>query len=144
MLSKEYAYVITKLYPNSVEDEKERQKIFQELISTFEEKKISSPKIVSDTSNQALQKNKTLLEKIREIVQKSDIGGKDIILSDLKKLELTNNSVTIRQSLKNTIKEMVRTQRKEKTFFSEIVPIARDLGVFVVPDMYISILGKIQ
>lgn len=142
ILSKEYNYSITKLYPSSVEDEKERQNIFQELLSTFEEKKLIAPKAVSDTSNLALQKNKMLIEKVRAIVQ--IVPNNETLLSDLKKLENTNNSATIHQNLKTIVSDLIRMNRKKKEIFEALKALAKELSVFVLPNSYLMLLDKIQ
>lgn len=142
ILSKEYNYTITKLYPNSVEDEKERQNIFRKLLSTFEEKKLITPKIISDTSNLVLQKNKMLIEKVRAAVQ--IIPNNETLLSDLKKLENTNNSTIIHQNLKTIVSDLVRMNRKKKEVFEVLKPLAKELSVFVLPNSCLVLLDNIQ
>ncbi len=68
MLTKEYNYAISKLHPSNVSDKAEQEKIFQKLLSTFDEKKTLIVKKNTDTSSRALQKNKTILEKLKTLL----------------------------------------------------------------------------
>jgi len=144
MLTKEYTYNIVKLYPNSVTDTAQQQKIFQELLSAFEEKKIQAPKNITDTAGKALQKNKTIIEKLENILKTEDIKNKEIIVGDLKKLEQSTNSSTIHQNLKEIIKDLIVNYRKRKDFFNKLKPLAAELGVFVAPNGFLSVLDKLQ
>lgn len=70
MLKKEYKYTITKLYPEIVTEKEKQEKIFSDLLATFQETETKKPKIISDTSKQALAKYKNTLAKLTEILQK--------------------------------------------------------------------------
>ena len=80
MLTKEYTYSIAKLYPSSVTDSSQQQKIFRELLSAYEEKKTQAPKNTIDTAGKALQKNKIIIEKLEDILKTEEIKNKDIII----------------------------------------------------------------
>lgn len=69
MLKKEYKYTITKLYPETVTEKEKQEKIFRELLATFQETATKKEKIVTDTSKQALEKYKKILAKLVSILQ---------------------------------------------------------------------------
>lgn len=144
MLTKEYNYAISKLHPSTIVDKEEQEKVFQELLCTFDEKKTVLVKKTSNTSDRALQKNKTIIEKLKTIVSNNNIANKEEILSDLKKLDLINNNSTIKQSLKAITKDLATKYRLKKEIFTNLKPIVSDLGVFLPPDAYFSILEKLQ
>lgn len=144
MLKGQYNYSITKLYPSFITDVHEQEKIFNELLSTFDEKKVIVTKIAMDTMSKNLQKNKTLIEKIKNIVQSADVENKEGVISDLKKLELINNNATIRQSLQSITKELLKTTRKQKEVYSQIKTIGTELGIFIAPDVFFSFLDSVQ
>jgi hypothetical protein len=104
MLKKEYKYTITKLYPESVIEKEKQEKIFSELLATFQEVKTKEPKITSDSSKQTLEKYKKILSKLIEILQKESINENETIISELKKIDQNNNATIIQQELKRLLK----------------------------------------
>ncbi len=144
MLSKEYNYSISKLYPSTIHDKNEQEKIFQELLCTFDEKKTIVTKKYNDTSMRALEKNKIIIEKLKNIVSKNDVANKEELLSDLKKLDLINNNSTIKQSLKTIVKDLAMKYRTKKEIFSSVKPLINEVGVFMPPDAYFSFLENLQ
>lgn len=72
MLKKEYKYTITKLYPQTVTDKETQEKIFQDLLATFQTT-TKKEKIVVDTSKQTLTRYKKILTEVISILQKENI-----------------------------------------------------------------------
>jgi hypothetical protein len=143
MLKNSYNYTISKLYPSSLSDPLEREKIFQELLSTFEEKK-STQKTTVDTAGKTLLKNKSFIEKVRNGLQSHDIAGKDILIADLKKLEFINNNATIRQSLESIMRDLLSKTRTTPDVYNVFKTIAQEMGMFLPPEMYFSFLDRAQ
>ena len=73
MLKKEYKYTITKLYPETVVEKEKQEKIFRELLATFQEATVKKEKVVTDTSKQALEKYKKILAKLISLLQTEKI-----------------------------------------------------------------------
>lgn len=144
MLTKQYNYIITKLFPSFITDPKEQEKVFQELLLTFDDRKPQAIKAVVDTTGKELQKNKEIIESLRKVVTEESLPNGESILADLKKLELTNNIATIHQSLKDITKDLVDKNRGNKSSFKKLKTIATDLGVFVAPNLYFTVLDRIQ
>lgn len=144
MLTKQYNYSISKLFPSFIVDPKEQEKVFQELLLTFDDRKPQVIKAAVDTTGKELQKNKEIIESLKKIVTEENIPNNESIIADLKKLELTNNIATIQQSLKEITKDLVNKNRANKNSFKKLKTITTDLGVFVAPNIYFSMLDKIQ
>ena len=144
MLTKEYNYSISKLYPSTITSKEEQEKVFQELLCTFDEKKTVLVKKSSNTSDRALEKNKAIIEKLKTILSNNNIANKEEILSDLKRLDLINNNSTIKKSLKEITKDLATKYRAKKDIFTSLKPIVSELGVFLPPDSYFSLLEKLQ
>lgn len=144
MLKNQYNYSISKLYPSFITDTHEQEKVFEELLSTFDEKKILTPKVVTDTSSKTLQKNKALIEKIKKILTESDQNNKDDIMSELKKLELINNNSTILQSLRSITKNLLGKTRKTPSIYKKVKEVWTELGIFIPPDTFFIFLEKVQ
>lgn len=142
MLLGEYKYTITKLYPEAIEDTKKQEKIFRELLATFQENTIKKPKKTTDTSKQLLIRYKKILQKLVIILQKELPPQSETLLPDLKKLDQNNNVTLIQQSLKENLKKLFRN-RENKTLFNQIKPLMKEMGMFVPPDIYFSFLEKI-
>ncbi|MBP6921083.1 hypothetical protein KBB89_00865 [Candidatus Gracilibacteria bacterium] len=143
MLKKDYKYVITKLYPETVTEKDKQEKIFRELLATFDEAKVKKVVKVSDSSKKLLDKYKKTLSKVVTILQEEKVEGAEIIIPELKKLEQNNNSTLIQQELKDVIKDLAK-KRKNKTLFDKIRPLAKEMKVFILPDIYFTILEKIS
>ncbi len=144
MLTKEYNYSISKLYPSSITDKVEQEKVFQELLCTFDEKKAIPIKKNNDTASKALRKNKTIIEKLKTILENNTIDNKEEILSDLKRLDLINNNSTIKKSLQVIVKNLAMKYRSKKEIFNQIKPFIGEIGVFMPPDIYFSFLEFVQ
>ncbi len=127
MLKNQYNYSISKLYPSFITDAHEQEKVFEELLSTFDEKKVLTPKVVTDTSSKTLQKNKALIEKIKKILTETEQNNKDDIMSELKKLELINNNSTILQSLKSITKSLLEKTRKNPAIYKKVKEVGTEL-----------------
>lgn len=85
-LTKEYKYTITSLYPKTITDKSQQDKIFAELQSTFEEKSMLPVAEKLDTTNKKLQRNKEIIEKLQLVLQShSEIEKKDEIIAEIKK-----------------------------------------------------------
>ncbi len=73
MLKKDYKYVITKLYPETVTEKDKQEKIFRELLATFDEAKVKKVVKVSDSSKKLLDKYKKTLSKVVTILQEEKV-----------------------------------------------------------------------
>lgn len=142
MLKKEYKYTITKLYPESVIEKEKQEKIFSDLLATFQETNTKKPKILSDSSKQTLEKYKKILSKLTTILQKEQIRGSETIISELKKIDQNNNATIIHQELKRLLKDF-RAMRENRVFFDQIRPLMKEMKVFVLPDRCFNIMGLI-
>lgn len=142
MLKKEYKYTITKLYPETVVEKEKQEKIFRELLATFQEATVKKEKVVTDTSKQALEKYKKILAKLISLLQTEKIEWMGDILPDLKKLDQNNNVTLIQEEIKNVLKNLSK-KRENKALFDQIRPLMKEMKMFVLPDIYFSFLGKI-
>lgn len=141
MLTQEYQYILTKLYPENITDPKKQEKIFTELRASFQEGVIQKPKKETDTAKQQVTKYKKILKKLMEILQKSP-EKQDSVISELKKLEQNSNTIAIQQTIKDTLKKL-STDRKNP-IFQEIKPIMKEMGMFVAPDFYFVLAEKLS
>jgi hypothetical protein len=142
MLKKEYKYTITKLYPETVIEKEKQEKIFRELLATFQEKNIKKEKVVTDTSKQALEKYKKILAKLVTILQKEKVKWVENMLPDLKKLDQNNNVTLIQWEIKNILKDISK-KRENTVLFDQIRPLMKEMKIFVLPDVYFSLFVKI-
>ena len=142
MLKKEYKYTITKLYPETVVEKEKQEKIFRELIATFQETTTKKEKIVTDTSKQNLEKYKKILASLVSILQTEKIEWVEIMLPDLKKLDQNNNVTLIQGEIKNILKDLSK-KRENKALFDQIRPLMKEMNMFILPDICFSLLGKI-
>jgi hypothetical protein len=142
MLTQEYKYTLTKLYPETITDSKKQEKIFRELIASFRENTSRKPKKTIDTAKQELTEHKKRLQKLLEILQEEPPTESETLIPELKKLDQNNNITTIQQTIKDTLKKLSK-ERKNKTLFNKLRPIMKEVGIFVLPDIYFVLLEKI-
>lgn len=140
MLTQEYQYSLTKLYPENITDPKKQEKIFTELRASFQEGAIQKPKQQTDTAKQQVTRYKKILKQLVEILQK-DPEKQENAITELKKLEQNNNTIAIQQTIKDTLKKI--SNDRKNPIFKEIKPIMKDMGMFVAPDFYFTISEKI-
>lgn len=143
MLTREYKYALSKLYPEAIQDKEKQEKIFQELRDTFQENKRETPKKNTDTSKQSLLKYKKISQSLFLLLQQEMPPNGGTIMSELKKLEQNNNLPQIQQTLKDILRELAK-QRKNKHLQEGLKPLMRDMGMLVLPDFYFLFLEKTQ
>ena len=145
MLTKDYSYTISRLYPSILTEKNEQENIFQELLKSFEEKTVVQTKNNIDTAEKNLLKSKHTIQKLQLILQaESQIDNKETFIAEIKKLELTNNSTTIHDSLKNIIRNLTTTYRHNAAIMGLLKPIASDLGIFIAPKGYYVFLEQLK
>ncbi len=137
MLVREYKYSLEKLYSEKITDTEKREKIFQELQSTFAEKKSQEPIKKEETSKKNLVKWKKTLQSLVKILQNHPSTENENIITELKKLDLNNNLVQIQETVKEDIKKLA-LKKEDKDFYKEIKKIAKEAGVFIPPDLFFS------
>lgn len=140
MLTQEYQYSLTKLYPENIADPKKQEKIFTELRASFQEGVIQKPKQQTDTAKQQVTRYKKILKQLVEILQK-DPEKQESAITELKKLEQNSNTIAIQQTIKDILKKI--SNDRKNPIFKEIKPIMKDMGMFVAPDFYFTISEKI-
>lgn len=143
MLTQEYKYILTKLYPEAITESKKQEKIFSELKLSFQWNTVQKPQKNLETSQQQLIKYKKILQRTTEVLQKNKIPEGDTIIAELKKLEQNNNITAIQQGIKETLKKLSQ-KRENKEFFTQLKPILQDMNIFVPPDIYFSFLDKFK
>ncbi len=140
MLTEEYQYNLTKLYPETITDQKKQEKIFEELRASFQEWVVLKPKKNVDTAKQQVTKYKKYLKKLLEILQKNPTG-QEATIAEIKKLEQNNNAIAIQQALKDAIKKL--SKDRKSPIFQELKTLMKDMGMFVLPEIYFKIVEKI-
>ncbi|MCB9807137.1 hypothetical protein H6768_04610 [Candidatus Peribacteria bacterium] len=143
MLKNDYKYIVTKLYPETITDPKKQEKIFTELLATFQENTVKKVKKVTDTSKEELVKYKKILKKLIDILQKQAPKGVEIIIPDLKKLEQNSNVTLIQQELKSVLKRF-STSKEDIVLLQEIKNLMKEMGMFVMPEFIVHVLDKIS
>lgn len=140
MLTKEYKYTLTQLYPETVQDQAEKTKIFSELQVYISEKVVKRVEQKADTSQAQLNKYKILLQKLWNILAEHSSPETQALISELKKLEQNNNTTTILQSLKEILKKLSQ-RRGEKVLMKKLKPLMREVGIYVPPDIFYACLN---
>ena len=131
MLTQEYKYSITKLYPESIQDPEKQKKILSELLLSFQENRTKKPEKTIDTTKQEILRYKKILAQLIDILRTEE--QKDINMSELKKMEQNNNVSILQLTLRDTLKKLFQ-KRKNKVLFQKLKPLMKEMKIFVLPD----------
>lgn len=140
ILKNDYKYSLTKLYPQTVIEKEKQEKIFLDLIATFQISTAKKKPPAVDTSKQTLSKYRIILSSLIEILEHNDAEPREV--SDLVKLEQNNNTTLIQEGIKNTLKNLSK-KRTNSVLFNQIKPLMKDMNMYVLPDILFSIFSSI-
>lgn len=145
MLTRDYNYGLSRLYPAEIEDIAEQEKIFQQLLLSFQEKKVEKKVEKVDSSQGKIQKNKKNIQALIEFIEtEKPLPDGETIIQELKKLDQINNNSIIEETLKNTIKKIYKNTSNKQKIHPTIKAIAHDIHLFLIPSFYRRLGEKIQ
>jgi hypothetical protein len=145
-LRDDYQYTILRLYPADVTDEKEQEIIFNNILQIFPKVVKKEEKIVQNKTLTEVEVLKKYLEILSNIVNKSELTNKDILLYDMRRVQMVNSVSSMEEIIKKTIKILYNksTVEKKKQIYKLITPIIKHLNVFIFPPVVFIIKMHIQ
>lgn len=145
MLTRDYNYGLNRLYPSEIEDPVEQEKIFQQLLFSFQEKKVEKKIEKTDSSQGKIQKNKKNIQALISFIEtEKPLSDGEEAIQELKKLDQINNNSIIEETLKNTVKKIYKNTSNKQKIHPVIKTIAHDMHIFLVPPLYRRLAQKIQ
>lgn len=145
MLTRDYNYGLNRLYPSEIEDPVEQEKIFQQLLFSFQEKKVEKKIEKADSSQGKIQKNKKNIQALISFIEtEKPLPDGEEVIQELKKLDQINNNSIIEETLKNTIKKIYKNTSNKQKIHPTIKAIAHDVHIFLIPPFYRRLAQKIQ
>lgn len=145
MLTRDYNYGLSRLYPSEIENPAEQEKIFQQLLFSFQEKKVEKKAEKADSSQGKIQKNKKNVQALITYIEtEKPLPDWENVIQELKKLDQINNNSIIEETLKTTIKKIYKHTSNKQKIHPTIKTIAHETHVFLLPPLYRRIGQKIQ
>lgn len=156
ILKEDYQYIILKLYPVFLTDEKEQDFIFQNVVDVFSWKN-NQNKLNKEEEKEEWVKASTIItgeittvrkyfEILIPLIDQSDIKNKEITIYEMKKIVMTNSlsgMETIMKKVTKILYDQADTKTK-KAIYKTILPIVKRTGVFVLPPWYFVLVESIQ
>ena len=144
LLTKEYQYILTELYPGSISDPTQQKKIFQELLLSFREDQPKKKEITIDTLQEFVIKNKKNIQLISQYLTQQTHPNTPQFIENLRKIEKLNNSSLIKDALIDLIKKLYNESDSQQQFITSLRPVIQDLWVFLLPPFLFLFLQKIE
>ena len=145
MLTRDYNYGLSRLYPSEIENPAEQEKIFQQLLFSFQEKKVEKKVEKADSSQWKIQKNKKNIQALITYIEtEKTLSDSEVVIQELKKLDQINNNSIIEETLRSTIKKIYKNTSNKQKIHPTIKAIANDLHIFLIPPLYRRLGQKTQ
>ncbi len=142
----DYQYTILKLYPADVTNEREQEIIFNNILQIFPEAVKKEKEPMKNKTMTELEVLKKYLEILSNIVNKSELTNKDILLYDMRRVQMVNSVSSMEEVIKKTIKTLYNksTVEKKKQIYSLIIPITKHLKIFLFPPWFFQMVIYMQ
>lgn len=146
ILRDDYQYTILKLYPADVTNEREQEIIFNNILQIFPEAVKKEKEPMKNKTMTELEVLKKYLEILSNIVNKSELTNKDILLYDMRRVQMVNSVSSMEEVIKKTIKTLYNksTVEKKKQIYSLIIPITKHLKIFLFPPWFFQMVIYMQ
>lgn len=146
ILRNDYQYMILKLYPIDVTDPKEQSAILKNILLLYPE---NTKKTKEQTKNKTFNEVdilKKYLDILEEFVKKSDAKNIEILLYDIKRVQMINSVSSAEEVIKKIIKAVYNKGSLDlkKEMYKSIVPIAKRVGMFIFPPWIFSTLMNLR
>lgn len=142
----DYQYVVLRLYPIDVTDQQEQEKIFKNILQVFPEAVKKEKEVVKNKTLTEVEILRKYLEVLMPLVLESELGNKEILLYDIKRVQMINSISSIEEVIKKTIKTLYNKGDIEarKRIYKAILPITKKLGMFIFPPWFFTVLLSVQ
>lgn len=146
ILRDDYQYVVLRLYPIDVTDQQEQEKIFKNILQVFPEAVKKEKEVVKNKTLTEVEILRKYLEVLMPLVLESELGNKEILLYDIKRVQMINSISSIEEVIKKTIKTLYNKGDIEakKRIYKAILPITKKLGMFIFPPWFFTVLLSVQ
>ena len=141
ILRNDYQYTVLRLYPIDVTDPKEQENIFKNILQIFPQEAKKEKEVVKSKSFTEVDILKGYLDILGPLVSKSGLPNKEILLYDIKRVDMINSISSIQEVIKKTVKALYYKGSIEdkKAIYKDITPIAKHLSMIIFPPFIFSI-----
>lgn len=148
ILRDDYQYKVLKLYPIDVTDEKEQEMIFKNILEIFPEtnKNEKEKEVVKSKTFTEIDILKKFLEILTKIVSESDAENKDILLYDIKRVQLVNSISSIEEVIKKTVNVVYNkgSIEQKRKIYKFMIPITKKLNMLILPPWFFATILEFQ
>lgn len=146
ILRNDYQYTILKLYPIDVTDPKEQNAILKNILLLYPENTKKTKEQTKTKIFTEVDMLKKYLDILEEFVKKSDAKNTEILLYDIKRVQMINSVSSAEEVIKKIIKTVYNKGSLDlkKEMYQSIVPIAKRVGMFILPPWIFSTLMSLR
>lgn len=131
ILSKDYNYTITSLYPEWIDDINEQKTIFNTFLNTLSDTSLHKEEDTNKTDKWIFKRLNILkknIEKIENFIVSNNIENTENVIFDFHRLSSSNNVQVIEEHLKKAISDIYYSSQQKDTIFRILQPIAHEVG----------------
>lgn len=142
ILRNDYQYIILKLYPIDVTDPKEQEAILKNILQIFPENTKKEKETIKSKTLTEVDVLKKYLDILEPYVEKSSQNNKEILLYDIKRVQMINSISSAEEVIKKIIKTIYNKGEIEekRDMYKSIAPIAKHIGMFIFPPWFFRII----
>jgi len=131
-----------KLYPVDVTDPKEQEAILKNILQIFPENTKKEKETTKSKTMTEVDILKKYLDILEDLVKKSGLNNTDILLYDIKRVQMMNSISSAEEVIKKVIKTIYNKGgiQEKKDIYKSIAPIAKHIRMLIFPPWFFQVL----
>lgn len=131
----EYKYILTKLYPEGIDDGEKQKKMFQDILTCFQTNITTEVVEKQDTSKKELLFYRQVIDELVKILKDNSFSD-EWLFSELKKLQQNNSVPTVHQWVIEILRQL--SVNKYDSLYRWLKKPMKDMWIFVYPQAYLD------
>lgn len=131
----EYKYILTKLYPEGIDDGEKQKKMFQDILTCFQTNIATEVVEKQDTSKKELLFYRQVIDELVKILKDNSFSD-EWLFSELKKLQQNNSVPTVHQWVIEILRQL--SVNKYDSLYRWLKKPMKDMWIFVYPQAYLD------
>lgn len=135
ILKNDYQYTVLRLYPINVTDPNEQDNILKNILQIFPETYKKEKESIKNKTFTEIEVLKKYLEILTHILIETDLNNKEILLYDIKRVQMINSVSAIDEVIKKVLESVYNkgSIEEKRKIYKIIIPIARHIKIFIFP-----------
>lgn len=139
ILKDDYEYIVTKIFPIGVTDKDEQDAIFRNILEAFPVQ-IKKEKVQVNQTTGEIMVLRSYFEILTKLVSESTLENKEVILFDIRRIQMTNGISSMEEMIKKITKKLYESSssKTKKEIYKKILPIVKKENILILPpEIYI-------